>query len=108
MAESGSEPVEALANPIINGPYGVPTHHFEMEPAGPTGEVIEHRRPSQPFVPVAPPRKARTRPADIDADVWASVYQTVSRPFAKPSTRKTAVKVINDFGDEVMKVFEVD
>jgi adenine-specific DNA-methyltransferase len=45
--------------------------------------------------------------ADIDADAWASLYQTVSRPFAKPATGKIAVKVINDYGDEVMKVFDV-
>lgn len=45
---------------------------------------------------------------DIDADAWESLYQTVSRPFPKPSTGKIAVKVINDYGDEVMKVFEVD
>lgn len=45
--------------------------------------------------------------ADIDADAWDSLYQTVSRPFPKPSTGKIAVKVINDYGDEVMKVFEV-
>ena len=46
--------------------------------------------------------------ADIDADAWESLYQTVSRPFAKPSTGKIAVKVINDYGDEVMKVLEVN
>ena len=45
--------------------------------------------------------------ADIDPDAWASLYQTVSRPFPKPSTGKIAVKVINDYGDEVMKVFDV-
>jgi adenine-specific DNA-methyltransferase len=45
--------------------------------------------------------------ADIDEDAWASLYATVSRPFAKPETGKIAVKVINDYGDEVMKVFEV-
>lgn len=45
--------------------------------------------------------------ADIDPDAWESLYQTVSRPVAKPSTGKIAVKVINDYGDEVMKVFEV-
>ncbi|WP_433784419.1 site-specific DNA-methyltransferase [Actinomycetospora sp. CA-101289] len=45
--------------------------------------------------------------ADIDADAWASLYSTTSRPFTKPSTGKIAVKVINDYGDEVMKVFEV-
>jgi adenine-specific DNA-methyltransferase len=45
--------------------------------------------------------------ADIDADAWESLYATSSRPFAKPETGKIAVKVINDYGDEVMKVFEV-
>lgn len=46
--------------------------------------------------------------ADIDADAWESLYKTVSRPFPRPSTGKIAVKVINDYGDEVMKVFEVE
>jgi hypothetical protein len=32
---------------------------------------------------------------------------TVSRPFAPPETRKIAVKVINHYGDEVLKVFTV-
>ncbi|RPF29029.1 site-specific DNA-methyltransferase [Georgenia muralis] len=46
--------------------------------------------------------------ADVDEDAWASLYKTVSRPFAKPESGKVAVKVINDYGDEVMKVFEVN
>ncbi|SMO72725.1 site-specific DNA-methyltransferase [Propioniciclava tarda] len=45
--------------------------------------------------------------AEIDEDAWASLNSTVSRPFAKPTEGKIAVKVINDYGDEVMKVFEV-
>jgi adenine-specific DNA-methyltransferase len=45
--------------------------------------------------------------ADIDADAWASLYSTVSRPFERPESGKIAVKVINDYGDEVMKVFAV-
>ena len=45
--------------------------------------------------------------ADIDEEAWESLYRTVSRPFPKPETGKIAVKVINDYGDEVMKVFEV-
>jgi len=31
----------------------------------------------------------------------------VSRPFEEPSKGKIAVKVINHFGDEVMKVYDV-
>ena len=45
--------------------------------------------------------------ADIDQDSWASLYRTVSRPFTAPETGKIAVKVINDYGDEVMQVFTV-
>ncbi|MBK8470285.1 MAG: site-specific DNA-methyltransferase [Actinomycetales bacterium] len=45
--------------------------------------------------------------AEIDADAWASLNSTVSRPFEVPATGRIAVKVINDYGDEVMKVFEV-
>lgn len=45
--------------------------------------------------------------SDIDAAAWDSLYQTVSRPFTKPETGKVAVKVINDYGDEVMKIFEI-
>jgi adenine-specific DNA-methyltransferase len=45
--------------------------------------------------------------ADIDADAWATLYRTESRPFPVPSTGKIAVKVINDYGDEVLKVFDV-
>jgi adenine-specific DNA-methyltransferase len=30
----------------------------------------------------------------------------VSRPFARPDSGKIAVKVINHYGDEVLKVFE--
>jgi adenine-specific DNA-methyltransferase len=45
--------------------------------------------------------------ADIDEEAWASLYRTVSRPFPKPATGKVAVKVVNDYGDEVLKVYEV-
>jgi adenine-specific DNA-methyltransferase len=44
--------------------------------------------------------------ADIDEDAWATLYRTESRPFAKPATGRVAVKVINDYGDEVVKVLE--
>jgi adenine-specific DNA-methyltransferase len=46
--------------------------------------------------------------AEIDQDTWASLNATESRPFPRPESGKIAVKVINDYGDEVMKVFEVE
>lgn len=46
--------------------------------------------------------------ADIDEAAWATLYQTRSRPFDPPASGKIAVKVINHYGDEVMKVYEVE
>jgi adenine-specific DNA-methyltransferase len=45
--------------------------------------------------------------AEIDEAAWASLNKPISRPFAKPKTGKIAIKVINHYGDEVLKVFEV-
>jgi hypothetical protein len=45
--------------------------------------------------------------ADIDEDAWQSLYSTVSRPFDKPGSGKIAVKIINHYGDEMLKVFDV-
>ncbi len=45
--------------------------------------------------------------AEIDREAWETLYRDKSRPFARSSTGRFAVKVINHFGDEVMKVFGV-
>lgn len=45
--------------------------------------------------------------AEIDREAWETLYRDTSRPFPRPSTGRFAVKVINHFGDEVMKVFGV-
>jgi adenine-specific DNA-methyltransferase len=45
--------------------------------------------------------------AEVDADAWAALYSTRSRPFERPETGKFAVKVINHYGDEVLKVIPV-
>ena len=50
----------------------------------------------------------RSLRAEIDPDAWASLYQTRSRPFPPPTTGRIAVKVINHYGDEVLKVYEID
>ena len=49
----------------------------------------------------------KTLKAEIDETAWASLYSTVSRPFDAPKTGKIAVKVINHYGDEVLKVYEI-
>ncbi|EGF91087.1 DNA methylase family protein [Asticcacaulis biprosthecium C19] len=45
--------------------------------------------------------------AEIDPEAWETLYSDTSRPFARPASRRIAVKVINHLGDEVMKVFAV-
>jgi adenine-specific DNA-methyltransferase len=43
--------------------------------------------------------------AEIDEAAWSALYSTTSRPFDPPKTGKIAVKVINHYGDEVLKVY---
>ncbi|MBT9148867.1 MAG: Modification methylase DpnIIB [Dehalococcoidia bacterium] len=45
--------------------------------------------------------------AEIDEAAWSSLYSTISHPFELPKTGKIAIKVINHYGDEVLKVYEV-
>jgi hypothetical protein len=45
--------------------------------------------------------------ADIDEGAWSTLYCTTSRSFAPPATGKIAVKVINHYGDEVLKVYDL-
>jgi adenine-specific DNA-methyltransferase len=52
-------------------------------------------------------RLKTTLKAEIDEDAWATLYSATSRPFDRPETGKIAVKVINHYGDEVLKVFSV-
>jgi adenine-specific DNA-methyltransferase len=47
---------------------------------------------------------ARALKAEVDLDAWESIYSAVSRPFPKPRSGRIAIKVINHFGDEVLKV----
>lgn len=48
-----------------------------------------------------------TLKSEIDEDAWATLNRNVSCPFERPESGRIAVKVINHFGDEVMKVFGV-
>jgi adenine-specific DNA-methyltransferase len=61
------------------------------------------RPPHAYFLGAGDPYKALK--AEIDEEAWSSFNSNVSWPFAKPSTGRIAVNVINHLGDEVMKVF---
>jgi adenine-specific DNA-methyltransferase len=45
--------------------------------------------------------------AEIDEGEWSKLYSATSQPFDAPKSGKIAVKVINHFGDEVLKVYDV-
>ena len=45
--------------------------------------------------------------AEVDEAAWSALYRTKSLPFDPPGTGKIAVKVINHYGDEVLKVYAV-
>ena len=45
--------------------------------------------------------------AEIDEGEWSKLYGATSQPFDPPGSGKIAVKVINHFGDEVLKVYGV-
>lgn len=61
------------------------------------------------FVGADDPYKAlkRALKADVDADAWGAVHRDTSRPFSPPASGRFAVKAINHFWDEVVKVFGV-
>jgi len=44
--------------------------------------------------------------AEIDEAAWSALYSTTSRPFDQPKTGRIAIKVINHYGDEVLKVYD--
>jgi len=49
----------------------------------------------------------RTLKDEIHFEAWQTLKSDISRPFPKPKNKRFAVKVINNLGDEVMKVFRV-
>jgi len=52
-------------------------------------------------------RLKRAMKAEIDESAWSNLYSTKSRPFDMSKTGKIAIKVINHYGDEVLKVYDV-
>ena len=46
-----------IENPILNSPFHAPERHFRFDDEGITGDVIEGRRESGYFLPIASPRK---------------------------------------------------
>jgi type III restriction enzyme len=50
-------PDVVIENPIINSPFGEPARHFKFSDEGITNEIVEARRVSSYFIPIAKPKK---------------------------------------------------
>ncbi|MBI4264881.1 MAG: DEAD/DEAH box helicase family protein [Acidobacteria bacterium] len=50
-------PQVLIENPILNSPFEEPRRHFKFDDEGITNEVIEQRRASSYFIPIAQPKK---------------------------------------------------
>ena len=50
-------PQAVIENPILNPPWHEPTRHFQFDEQGITSQVVEGRRQSAYFIPIAQPRK---------------------------------------------------
>jgi hypothetical protein len=56
-----------IENPVLNSPYIEPTRHFKFSDEGITSEIVESRRISSYFIPIAKP-KAKTRGKQLALD----------------------------------------
>jgi len=46
-----------IENPVINSAFKEPTRHFKFSDEGITDEILDDRRPSSYFVPIARPKR---------------------------------------------------
>jgi type III restriction enzyme len=57
-----------IENPVINSPFREPDRHFRFTDEGITNEVIDGRRTSSYFVPIARPRKKGQKQLEFDTE----------------------------------------
>jgi type III restriction enzyme len=63
-------PPVVIENPILNSPFEEPTRHFRFGDEGITSEIVENRRTSSYFIPIAQPKK-KGRQLQFDTE-WTS------------------------------------
>jgi type III restriction enzyme len=57
-----------IENPILNSPFREPARHFRFSDEGITNEVVEGRRVSSYFIPIAKPRKKGSSQLTFDTE----------------------------------------
>ena len=63
-------PPVVIENPIINSPFAEPQRHFRFNDDGITDEIVEERRLSSYFVPIARPKKKGSGQQELFANEW--------------------------------------
>ncbi len=61
-------PQVVIENPILNSPFDEPKRHFRFNDDGITDEVVEERRTSAYFVPIARPKKKGSLQLSFDTE----------------------------------------
>jgi type III restriction enzyme len=67
-----------IENPIINSPFDEPTRHFRFTEEGITDGIVEGRRTSAYFVPIAKPKKKGTKQLLFDTE-WTQDHLEENR-----------------------------
>jgi len=57
-----------IENPVINSAFKEPTRHFKFSDEGITDEILDDRRPSSYFVPIARPKKKNPQQLSFDTE----------------------------------------
>ncbi|HEY2839301.1 MAG TPA: DEAD/DEAH box helicase family protein, partial [Pirellulales bacterium] len=70
-AEASDMPPVVIENPILNSPFAEPARHFRFGEEGITDEIVEARRISSYFVPIAQPKKSGSKQTRFDTE-WTN------------------------------------
>ncbi len=65
-------PPTTIPNPILNTPYEEPDRHFRFGEDGITDEIVESRRTSAYFIPIAPTKKKGKKQLQLEKTQWTS------------------------------------
>jgi type III restriction enzyme len=58
-----------IENPIINSAFEEPLRHFRFDDEGITGEIVQERRKSHYFIPIAQPKK---KSQQLEIPLWTN------------------------------------
>ena len=63
-----------IENPVINFPFEEPKRHFRFTVEGITNEIVESRRISAYFIPIAAPKKKTNKYLSVNKYYLAKGY----------------------------------